>query len=391
MATSVIMPALEMAQETGKLVTWYKREGEAVTKGEILMAIETDKAVIEIEAEASGTLGAVSAQQGDVVNVGQVIAWLLGPGEKAPTGVAQTVSGRQATGAPAQAQAGVAAAAAQKPAGTGERALLSPKARRLAAERGVDVSAVLGSGPGGAVVAADLTAPAHSPEEPGHVWRIMADRVTASWTSVPHFFLTRDVDATGIAAARARLAGQGPSEAGESITYTDQLVALVARALRKHPRLNASWTDGTIRYHDEINIGIATAVEQGLVVPVVHRADRLSIPDIATRRRELVARAKAGRLQPADLAQGTFTITNLGMFGIDAFNAIVNAPQAAILAVGRIADRVVAHEGRAVVRPRMTLTLSCDHRVVDGARGAEFLRDLAEIIEHPDSVAVAAG
>jgi pyruvate dehydrogenase E2 component (dihydrolipoamide acetyltransferase) len=362
MATSVIMPALEMAQETGKLVTWYKREGEAVTKGEILMAIETDKAVIEIEAEASGTLGGVRAKEGDVVNVGQVIAWLLAPGETVPTDVVQTVSGRQATGAPAQARAGVAAAAAQKPATTGERALLSPKARRLAAEREA----------------------AASSDEPGQVWRIMADRVTASWTSVPHFFLTRDVDATAIAAARARLAGQGANAAGESITYTDQLVALVARALRKHPRLNASWADGTIRYHDEINIGIATAVEQGLVVPVVHRADRLSIPDIAASRRELVARAKAGRLQPADLAQGTFTITNLGMFGIDAFNAIVNAPQAAILAVGRIADRVVAHEGRAVVRPRMTLTLSCDHRVVDGARGAEFLRDLAGIIEHPD-------
>lgn len=383
MATSVIMPALEMAQETGKLVTWYKREGEAVTKGEILMAIETDKAVIEIEAEASGTLGAVSAQEGDVVNVGQPIAWLLGPGETAPTDVVQTVSGRQATGAPAQAKAGVAAAAAHNPAGTGERALLSPKARRLAAERGVDVGAVIGSGSGGAVVAADLKATAPSTEEPGHLWRLMADRVTASWTSVPHFFLTRDVDATGIAAVRARLVAQGAHEAGENITYTDQLVALVARVLRNHPRLNASWIDGTIRYHDEINIGIATAVEQGLVVPVVHGADRLSIHDIAKRRRDMIARAKGGRLQPADLAQGTFTITNLGMFGIDKFSAIVSAPQAAILAVGRIADRVVAHEGRPAVRPRMTLTLSCDHRVVDGARGAEFLRDLAEIIENP--------
>ena len=388
MATSVIMPALEMAQETGKLVTWYKREGEAVTKGEILMAIETDKAVIEIEAEASGTLAAVRAQEGDVVNVGHVIAWLLAPGETAPTDVVQTVSGRQTTGAPPQAQA---VAAAQKPAGTGERALLSPKARRLAAERGVDVRAVHGSGPGGAVVAADLEATSPSSEQPGQAWRMMADRVTASWTSVPHFFLTRDVDATGMAATRARLALQGPNEAGDSVTYTDQLVALVARVIGKHPRLNASWVDGTIRYHNEINIGIATAVEQGLVVPVIHGADHLSIHDIAKRRREVIARAKAGRLQPADLAQGTFTISNLGMFGVDAFSAIVNAPQAAILAVGRIADRVVAQEGRAVVCPRMTLTLSCDHRVVDGARGAEFLRDLADGIEHPENVSVAVG
>jgi pyruvate dehydrogenase E2 component (dihydrolipoamide acetyltransferase) len=212
----------------------------------------------------------------------------------------------------------------------------------------------------------------------------MADRVTASWTSVPHFFLTRDVDATGMAAARASLAQQGLNEAGESVTYTDQLVALVARVLRKHPRLNASWVDGTIQYHDEINIGIATVVERGLVVPVIHGADRLSIHDIAKRRREVVARAKAHRLQPADLAMGTITISNLGMFGIDSFSAIVSTPQAAILAVGRIADRVVAQEGRAVVCPRMTLTLSCDHRVVDGARGAEFLRDLAAAIEQPD-------
>src|SRR3972149_5070549 len=233
MATSVIMPALEMAQETGKLVTWYKREGEAVTKGEILMAIETDKAVIEIEAEASGTLAAVRAQEGDVVTVGHVIAWLLAPG-----------GGRRTRGPPPRARA---VAAAQKPAGTGERALLSPKARRLAAERGVDVRAVHGSGPGGAVVAADLRAPAPSSEQPGQIWRIMADRVTATWTSVPHFFLTRDVDATGMAAARARLAQQGPNEAGESVSYTDQLGALVARVLRRHRRVNASWAVGALR------------------------------------------------------------------------------------------------------------------------------------------------
>jgi len=382
MATSVIMPALEMAQETGKLVKWYKREGETITRGELLLAIETDKAVLELEAEASGILAAVRAQEGDVVTVGTVIAWVLAPGETAPTDVVQTISGRQSTGPQAQTQAG--AAAAQKPAMTGERALLSPKARRLAAERGVDVSAVRGSGPGGAVVAADLVAPVPSSEDPGQVWRIMADRVTASWTSVPHFFLTRDVDATGMVAARANLARQRPNETGESVTYTDQLVALVAGVLRKHPRLNASWVDGTIQYHDQINIGIATVVERGLVVPVIHGADRLSIHDIAKRRREVVGRAKAHRLQPAALAQGTITISNLGMFGIDSFSAIVSAPQAAILAVGRIADRVVAQEGRAVVCPRMTLTLSCDHRVVDGARGAEFLRDLAAAIEHPD-------
>lgn len=380
MATSVIMPALEMAQETGRLVRWYKLEGEMVTRGEMLMAIETDKAVVELEAEASGILSAVAAKEGDVVNVGQVIAWLLAPGEAPPADAARTISGRQATAPPPQATLG----SPQKPAGTGERVLLSPKARRLAAERGVDVNSVIGSGPGGAVVAGDLAAAQPSSEEPGRVWQIMADRVTSSWTSVPHFFLTRDVDATAMSAARAGCAEQVPSEAGESVTATDLLVAIVARVLRKHARLNASWAEGTIRYHNEINIGIAVAVERGLVVPVIHGADRLPIHDIAKRRRDVIARAKADRLQPADLAQGTMTISNLGMFGIDSFSAIVNAPQAAILAVGRITERVVAHEGRVVVCPRMTLTLSCDHRVVDGARGAEFLRDLADAIEHHD-------
>lgn len=378
MATSVIMPALEMAQETGKLVKWYKREGQAVTKGELLMAIETDKALVEIEAEVDGTLAGVRAEEGAVVNVGEVIAWLLAPGEGVPDAAAPTRSGRQSTTA---ALADRPSPATEKPAAS-EKVLVSPRARRLAAERGVNVSEIRGSGPGGAVVAEDLAAAGPASEEPGQTWRIMADRVTASWTSVPHFFLTRDVDASGLTAARARLEQTGPG-AAESVTYTDQLVALVAGALKHHPRLNASFAQGSIRYHSEINIGIATAVEHGLVVPVIHAADRVSIQEIAARRRELVARARAGRSQPADLANGTFTISNLGMLGIDAFIAIVNAPQAAILAVGRIADRVVAEEGRAIVRPRMTMTLSCDHRVVDGARAAEFLRDLAAAIEQP--------
>jgi pyruvate dehydrogenase E2 component (dihydrolipoamide acetyltransferase) len=212
----------------------------------------------------------------------------------------------------------------------------------------------------------------------------MAERVTTSWTTVPHFFLVRDVDVTAFVDARRRLNAGSADVSSESITVTDQLVATVAKVLRAHPRVNASWVDGAVRLHDEVNVGIATAVEDGLVVPVIHRADQLNPRDIAHRRRELVDRAKAGRLQPADIVNGTITISNLGMYGVDAFSAIVNSPQAVILAIGRISDRVVAREGRPVVCPRMTVTLSCDHRVVDGARGAEFLRDLALAIEHPD-------
>lgn len=385
MATSVVMPALEMAQETGKLLKWYATEGHAVSKGDLLMSIETDKAVVDVEADASGILSGVRARDGDVIRVGQVIAWILAPGEPIPQEQDAPVSGRaQVVGA------GEPASPASAPTGgSGGDAgpvLLSPKARRLAAERGVDVRTLTGSGPGGAVVAADLekTATRQEREELGTVWRLMAERVTASWTTVPHFFLTRDIDAGGLQDARERF-GTRAGHADPRPTVTDLLVAIVARTLARHRRVNASWVEGTIRYHDAINVGMATAVEEGLVVPVIHGADRLSVADITRRRTELVARARAGRLQPADLTGGTITISNLGMYDVDAFSAIVNTPQAVILAVGRIADRVVPRDGQVVIRPVMSVTLSADHRVVDGARAAEFLRDLARALEQPET------
>jgi len=383
MATSVVMPALEMVQETGRLVAWHKKEGDVVAKGDLLMSVETDKAVIDLEAEAPGVLAGVTARVDDVVAVGQIIAWILAPGESLPAQAAAShVSGR-AGGTTAQPDAEPTAATPPAVAAP-ERQLLSPKARRLAAERGLDVSGMVGSGPGQAVTAADLAAQAPGAAgAPSTVWRIMAERVTSSWTTVPHFFLTRDVDASELIEARRRSNGGSRAEAGEIITVTDQLVALVARAIRKHPRVNASWINGAISQHDDVNVGIATAVQDGLVVPVIHRADRLTLGEIARRRREVVDRAKAGRLQPDDIAGGTVTISNLGMYGVDAFAAIVNAPQSVILAVGRIAERVVARDGVPVVRPQMTLTLSCDHRVVDGARGAQLLDDMARAIEHP--------
>ena len=204
----------------------------------------------------------------------------------------------------------------------------------------------------------------------------MAERTTESWTSVPHFFLVREVNASKL------MPGASAPPAGvESVTYTDLLVAIVAESLRAHPRLNASWANGTIVTNEEINIGIAVATENGLVVPVIHQADDLSLRGIARQRTDLVARAQAGALRLRDLQDGTFTISNLGMYGVDAFNAIINPPQAAILAVGRIAERVMPVNGQPAVQPMMTLTLSCDHRVVDGARGARFLDHLAHLIE----------
>ena len=267
----------------------------------------------------------------------------------------------------------------------------SPKARRLAAERGLNLATVRGSGPNGAIITADLPAAIPSPlqgERAGvrgseigvsNIWRIMADRMTASWTSAPHFYLVREVNVGRLVTWRERASKQS----GARITYTDLLVRLVAAALARHPAANASWGNGTITRHAEINIGLAVAIDDGLVVPVLHRADTLTLADIAARREDLVARAQAGKLRPADIQGGGFTISNLGMFGVDAFNAIVNPPQAAILAVGRIADRVIAVSGQPAVQPTMVLTLSCDHRALDGARGAQFLGTLADLIEEP--------
>jgi pyruvate dehydrogenase E2 component (dihydrolipoamide acetyltransferase) len=257
----------------------------------------------------------------------------------------------------------------------------SPKARRLAAERGVDLYIVRGSGPGGAVLAGDVPAQraaAAAGAGVSNVWRIMAERMTQSWTSAPHFYLVREVNATRLMTWRERAGKQGTR-----VTYTDLLVRLAAAAIKQHPRVNVSWKDGRLITHTDVNVGLAVALEDGLVVPVLHRADTLTLAEIAARREDLVTRAQAGKLRPADIQGGTFTISNLGMYGVDAFNAIVNPPQAAILAVGRIAERVVAVSGQPAVQPVVVLTLSCDHRAVDGARGAQFLGALADLVEEP--------
>jgi pyruvate dehydrogenase E2 component (dihydrolipoamide acetyltransferase) len=281
--------------------------------------------------------------------------------------------------------------------------LASPKARRLAVEQGKNLVAIKGSGPGGAVLAADViawtvqaplnpvevaeavpTTEKSAASEPdglalSNIWRIMAERTTQSWTSVPHFYLVREVNASRLITWREHIL----QRSAEKVTYTDLLVKIVAAALRMHPRLNASWTNGKITLKQEIHIGLATAIEEGLVVPVFHLADTLNLGEIARQRKELVAKAQAGKLRLQDISDGTFTISNLGMYNVDAFNAIINQPQAAILSVGRIAERVVPVNGQPAVQPMMVLTLSCDHRAVDGARGAQFLDTVANLIEEP--------
>jgi pyruvate dehydrogenase E2 component (dihydrolipoamide acetyltransferase) len=427
MPTTVIMPALEMAQETGRVLRWLKAPGDAVEKGEPIVEIETDKVTVEVEAPAAGILGDLTAREGDVVPVGQVIARVFLPGEAGSTAAATpgprpaaartepvpAAAVRASPLAPTVAEPhGVDLAGVKTSGGRNEKAdvlahvqsqeadraparlvAASPKARRLAAERGLDVGALRGSGPGGAVLASDVPAAAVRAVEPpaapaapriagpgvGTVWRVMAERMTASWTTAPHFYLVREVDASRLVAWRERVT----APAGARITYTDLLVRLVAAALSRHPSVNAAWKDGAIAPAPDISIGLAVAIDAGLVVPVIHRADTLSLAEIAARREDAVSRAQAGRLRPADIQGGGFTISNLGMFGVDAFSAIVNPPQAAILAVGRIADRVVAVNGQPAVRPTMVLTLSCDHRALDGARGAQFLGALADLIEEP--------
>jgi pyruvate dehydrogenase E2 component (dihydrolipoamide acetyltransferase) len=493
MPAHVIMPALELAQETGKLLRWIKAPGDMVRKGEPIAEIETDKVTVELEAPASGILQDVTAQEGDVVPVGHTIAIIADSasptfspqggrsGTLAPqgSGAVPTLSPQGSGAVPTLSPQGrgqgegptsdriKASPLARKVAeahnvdlahvrtasgkiekadvlayvesrrtvatagngGPGTIVAASPKARRFAAERGIDLRALKGSGPEGAVLAMDVpaaaeptgTAPltsapltskpltskpltlpspqrgegvaagegggiprrgvedAASQEKVGTVWRVMAERMAASWTSAPHFFLVREVTVARLGAWLDKARAQ----TGVRITYTDLLIKLVAAAIVQHPRVAVSWRDGVIERHPDVNVGLAVALEDGLVVPVIHRADTLGLKEIAARREDLVARAQAGKLRPADIQGGVFTISNLGMYGVDAFSAIVNPPQAAILAVGRITDRVIPVDGKPAVQPTMVLTLSCDHRALDGARGARFLGALADLIEEP--------
>ncbi|MDO8752278.1 MAG: dihydrolipoamide acetyltransferase family protein [Anaerolineales bacterium] len=446
------MPALEMTQEFGKLVMWLKREGESVAKGEPLMEIETDKVTIEIEAPASGILGGVLVKENDDVPVGQTIAWILAPGEKAPaslpldshSGRTSTVAARgdgksktteatsnialevsplarniadehgidlalvksngkriekadvlayinthQTTPKPASISTALNTSISSDISFPMRLTPASPKARRLASERGVDITSLKGSGPDGAVLVANVpleamaVSSAGKLETPSTVWRVMAERMSASWTTVPHFYLIRDVDASNLIEWRTRVVSMVEKRGGVKPTYTDLLVKLIGFTLREHPRVNAAWANGNIQFNEDINIGIAAAIEDGLIVPVIRHADTASIGEISAQRKDLIERAQNHKLRPADISEGTFTLSNLGMYNVDAFNAIVNTPQAAILAVGRMTERVVPVNGQPAIRSMMTVSLSCDHRVVDGVRGAQFLDDLASLIEEP--------
>jgi pyruvate dehydrogenase E2 component (dihydrolipoamide acetyltransferase) len=396
MAISVVMPALEMAQETGKLLAWRKKEGEAVTKGEPLLEIETDKAVVEIEAPSDGILAGITSHEGAVVPVGETIAWIVAPGEQPPASSASTTPTGRTKPEPAKAAAaGSSAAFATAPASIP----ISPKARRLAKEHGIDIAELRGSGPDGVITTEDVlaakqssgAAPKDAPTSPAPaalsaVARLMAERTASSWATVPHFFVVREAEAGGLLDSQKRIKAQSQSSPAVSPTITDCLISLVARVLERHPVMNATWANGAVRPNSSINISLAIAVNDGVVAPVIPNANKATVAEIARQRVAVTERARASRLVPVDLSGGTFTISNLGMYKVDAFTAIITPPQAAVLAVGAISDRVVAVDGKPAVRPVMTLSLSSDHRFIDGARAAAFLNDLVDAIGKPQGL-----
>jgi pyruvate dehydrogenase E2 component (dihydrolipoamide acetyltransferase) len=395
LATDVIMPALGVAQEKGTLLSWLKAEGQSVTKGEPLMEVETDKATVEIEAPASGILTNVTASAGDEIPVGNKIAVIVAPSEIATEDQARiSVSNSQVK---PLTQPDPPISPFVKGGSKGDfttRILASPAAKRIAKEKGVDLASLKGSGPGGSVLAEDVlrsttsqaAAPGGPPKikatlQPTPMRRIVGERMTKSKQTVPHFYLSTDVDMTEITRRRSVL-----KETGEQLvpSVNDFILSASARALKDFPSLNAAFTDQGVEMYSDINIGIAVALEEGLIVPVIRNADRLSLQELTKQGRELADKAQKKKLFPLDYEGGTFTVSNLGMFGVDSFVAIINPPQCAILAVGQVAPRVVPHSEGIAVRPIMTMSLSADHRVVDGAIAARFLHEIKRLLETPD-------
>ena len=393
MATDVIMPALGVAQEKGTLLNWRKAEGQSVTKGEPLMEVETDKATVEIEAPASGILSNVTAGAGDEIPVGNKIAVIVAPGEVVSPAASRESHRRREriseTG-PLSPEQDTGNNYPLPPAeGRGEgrgKILASPAAKRIAKEKGIDLKSLKGSGPDSSVLAEDVlraggeqtTAPAGAVKVKETVQltamrRIVGERMTKSKQTAPHFYLSMDVDMTEATRRRNRL-----KDKGEAIvpSINDFILSACARALKDFPSLNAAFTDDGVQIYTDINIGMAVALEEGLVVPVIRNADRLSLEELAKQSRELAEKAQKKKLFPSDYDGGTFTVSNLGMFGVDNFVAIINPPQCAILAVGQVAPRVVPHDEGIAVRPMMTVSLSADHRVVDidDARGLDLRR-----------------
>jgi len=396
MAAEVKVPRLGQGMDAGTVVKWLKAEGDPVEKGEPLYELDTDKVTQEVEAEAAGVLLKIAVPEGEVP-VGATIAFIGEEGESVPeisapaeissgNGRAEVVGQSEPEREP-ESQAPEEA----EPRREGERIKASPLARRIARERGIDLASITGTGPEGRIIAEDLdrvaARPAPGPVPAGEVEsvpltsvrRTIARRLTEAW-QVPAFQLQVSAD---MERANALVAGARQLQPEVKVSVTDLLTKVCASALRRHPEVNVSFTGEALLRHPSANVGIAVAAPQGLVVPVVRGAERLTLAEIASARAELVGRARDGKLRAEDIDGGTFTISNLGMFGVEEFIAVLNPPQAAILAVGATEDRPVAREGELVVRPTMTMTLTVDHRAVDGAPAAEFLRTVKTMLEEP--------
>ena len=410
MATEIVMPKLGLTMESGAISAWLVEEGQEVQKGQALLEIATDKVTMEVEAQADGILRKIMVSAGQEVPVSTTIGVIAAADEDIGSFVAAAPSDPAPSPPPAPTAAPSDSAPPPTPASPapapqappapsadsdGRRPhKTSPKARKIAAEHGLDLVGVSGSGPGGRIVSADVLAlveqarlvpsPTPAPVSDGYIElsraeQVAAERLTASYQQIPHIHLSMDVSAVWLQQFRT-----GYQLEGKKISFNDLIVKATARTLSEFPRVNSLEDGGHFRYASQINVGVAVAAEQGLVVPVIHDAAEKTVEEIALEGTRLIDAARHGQLRPDDMMGGTFTISNLGMFGISRFTAIINPPQVAILAVGAIENRVVASGVDAfAVRPQLTLTLAADHRVVDGALGARFLARLKEVLETP--------
>jgi pyruvate dehydrogenase E2 component (dihydrolipoamide acetyltransferase) len=396
------MPRLSDTMTEGILSQWLKHEGEQVSRGDVLAEIETDKATMELEADDSGVLTRILVEPGTTVPIGQPIAVIGEPDATAPQAAAAPAAAAPAAAAPQPTRPPAAAPAAPR----SVEVRTSPLARAIAREHGLDIATITGTGPGGRIVRADVQdavaardraatpasiAPTGSPA-PGSgdtevrlnsIRRITAQRLTES-AAAPHFYLTSVVDAQPLLALRSELNTQLAGATGAPrISVTDLLVCACAIALRAHPGVNSSWAGDHLVQRGQVNIGLAVALPDGLIVPVIRDADRKGVRAIASEAHALSDRARAGKLTLEEFSGGTFTISNLGMYGVDHFTAVINPPEAAILAVGAARDEPVVRDGELVAGTTMKLTLTIDHRVLDGAAAAAFLRDLVGLLEQP--------
>jgi pyruvate dehydrogenase E2 component (dihydrolipoamide acetyltransferase) len=374
MPIEVVMPKFGLTMQEGTIQQWFKAEGESIEAGQPLYEVETEKVLYEVEAPASGVVAKLLYAPEATVRCAQVVAVIAVPGEDPAAVAAQYAAAAPADTAPAAASA-TAAPSAPAPARAGGIAA-TPAARKLAKERDLDLSTITGSGPGGRIAREDVEAAiaagaSHAAPLRG-MRKTIAERMFKSLQSTAQLTITTEVDVTTMVERRARLKAQF------DLTYTDLLVEAVAAALREHPRLRVTAEGDAVRPHEDINIGVAVALDGGLIVPVIHQADRLSMEQIAQRSRVLAEKARAGTLGVEEVGGGTFTITNLGMYGIDAFTPIINQPQVAILGIGRIVEKPAVHQGQIAVRSLMTLSLTFDHRIIDGAPAAAFLQAVGQ-------------